>query len=365
MTESAESYDFCLSFASEQRPYAEEVAGLLRAAGLRVFYDSDETASLLGADLYTRLDDVYNRLSRFCVLFASEAYARKMWTSHERASAQDRAIRSATAYVLPVRFDDTDIPGLRGTTGFVDARRVSPAGLVRVLVQKLEREPVPATEPASVVALAADGADDGEPAGVLGQALAACRVDVAPEPVARMRAVAVVPERLMPAADVVGALLPALERLVAARQWQWQRLRIAVHRAELPAGHGLACLDVTFAVEAAISAAVTGVFDAAPRAKYAVVVTQRVYDSVVRPGRGGGNPALYHLVTTADGTGLHVRVPGYPRPLQPDRPPSAAERAAGGTKNTFFGGVRAGHVGDITNVGGVHLTTNDFGGDDD
>jgi hypothetical protein len=363
VTESAESYDFCLSFASEQRPYAEEVAGLLRAAGLRVFYDSDETASLLGTDLYTRLDDVYNRLSRFCVLFASEAYARKMWTSHERASAQDRAIRSATAYVLPVRFDDTDIPGLRGTTGFVDARRVAPAGLVRLLVRKLETEPVPAAEPASVVALAADGADDGEPAGVLGQALAACRVDVVPEPVAGMRAVAVIPERLMPAADVVGALLPALERLVAGRAWL--RLRIAVHRAELPAGNGLAWLDVTFAVEAAISAAVTGVFDTAPRAKYAVVVTQRVYDSVIRPGRGGGNPALYHLVTTSDGTGLHVRVPGYPRPLQPDQPPPVAERAASGAKNTFLGSVRAGQIGDITNVGGVHLTTNDFGGDDD
>ncbi|HEY2056970.1 MAG TPA: TIR domain-containing protein [Amycolatopsis sp.] len=363
MTESAESYDFCLSFASEQRPYAEEVAGLLRLAGLRVFYDSEETASLLGADLYTRLDDVYNRLSRFCVLFASEAYARKMWPRHERASAQDRAIRSAADYLLPVRFDDTDIPGLRGTTGFVDARQVSPAGLVKVLVRKLGTEPVPAAEPASVVALAADGAEDGEPAGVLGEALAACRIDVVPEPLAGMRAVAVVPERLMTAVNVAGVLLPALERLVAARTWS--RLRIAVHRAELPAGNRLACLDVTAAVEAAVSSAVTGVFDAAPRAKYAVVVTQRVYDSVVRPGRGGGNPSLYHLVTTADGTGLHVRVPGYPRPLRPDEPPPPAGNAAGSGKYTFFGGVRAGHVGDITNVGGVHLSTHDFGGDDD
>ncbi|MGH9062146.1 MAG: hypothetical protein ACRDZY_21945, partial [Acidimicrobiales bacterium] len=178
-----------------------------------------------------------------------------------------------------------------------------------------------------------------------------------------MRAVAVIPERLMPAANVVGALLPALERLVAGRTWS--RLRIAVHRAQLPSGNRLGCLDVTSTVEAAVSAAVTGVFDAAPRAKYAVVVTQRMYDSVVRPGRGGANPSLYHLVTTASGTGLHIRVPGYPRPLQPDGPPPDAERAAGGGKYTFFGGVRAGHVGDVTNVGGVHLATHDFGDDDD
>lgn len=345
-----EHYDFCLSFAGEQRAYVEEVAHLLREAGMRVFYDFFESANLLGTDLYSHLDEIYNRGSRYCVLFASEAYLRRMWTGHERVSMQDRALRSSSAYVLPVRFDDTEIPGLRGTIGHADARVLSPAALVRLLVAKLNSEAEIASVSASVLALAADRREDVDE--VLKMALARCALAVPSEMVIATpsRTIVVVPESLFSAVDVTTTLVGALEAAVTKRAGT--RLRIAVHRGEVPSSRLEACIDVTAAAEAAVAAEVTDAFDAAPRAHCVVAVTQRVYDTVVRPGRGGSNPGLYKLVVTAAGTGLHVRVPGYPPVRHPARPVSPP--AAGSTYQvtTFEGEVHAGQIGNINHYHG-------------
>jgi hypothetical protein len=129
--------DICLSFAGEQRPYVEQVARLLRERGVSVFYDGYEEAGLWGKDLYEHLDSVYRTKSRFCILFASGEYAEKVWTTHERKSAQARAIQGSEEYILPARFDDTEIPGIRPTVGYVDLRTRSPGQLVDLVVRKL------------------------------------------------------------------------------------------------------------------------------------------------------------------------------------------------------------------------------------
>jgi hypothetical protein len=130
-------YDVALSFAGEQRAYVEKVAAALRRRGLRPFYDDYEKPTLWGKDLYEHLDWIYQKAARYCVLFASEAYAKKVWTTHERRSAQARALRSSEEYVLPVRFDDTEIPGLRSTIGYVNARSLPPAKLAKLISEKL------------------------------------------------------------------------------------------------------------------------------------------------------------------------------------------------------------------------------------
>lgn len=137
MPETTWKYDVALSFAGEQRSYVKAVAGRLHDAGVRVFFDEYETADLWGKNLYDHLDEVYSQQSRYCVLFASEAYKRKVWTDHERQSAQERAIKEKGEYILPVRFDDTKIPGLRDTIGYQDANKLTPLQLARLIVQKL------------------------------------------------------------------------------------------------------------------------------------------------------------------------------------------------------------------------------------
>ena len=133
------AYDVALSFAGEQRPYAEEVAKELHRRSRRVFYDSYESADLWGKNLYDHLGWVYGTAAQYCTLFASIDYAAKVWTTHERRSAQARSLTSASEYVLPVRFDDTEIPGLPSTIAYVDARKTSPAQVATLIIRKLDK----------------------------------------------------------------------------------------------------------------------------------------------------------------------------------------------------------------------------------
>jgi hypothetical protein len=134
-------FDIALSFAGENRAYVADVAERLRSQGIRVFYDQYEQANLWGKNLYDRLDYVYRRAARYCILFISEPYANKVWTNHERQSAQARVLEENREYVLPVRFDDTEIPGLRSTIGYIDARHTTPDHLVQLILQKLGEPP--------------------------------------------------------------------------------------------------------------------------------------------------------------------------------------------------------------------------------
>jgi len=133
-------YDVALSFAGENREYVEQVATLLKERSVAVFYDRFEETSLWGENLVDRFAEVYGSKSRFVVLFVSEHYAVKAWPTLERQHAQAKAMKSAHAVVLPARFDDTEIPGLPDTVGYLDLRRLSPEEVVDRVIQKLVTE---------------------------------------------------------------------------------------------------------------------------------------------------------------------------------------------------------------------------------
>ena len=136
MTE--KQYDVALSFAGEDRHYAEEFAERLEAGGYSVFYDDFERAQLWGKDLYVHLSSVYKDQARYCVVFLSKHYAQKPWAKHELQSAQARAfVEENREYILPVQLDDTEIPGILPTVGRLDLRSMSVEEICRVLVEKL------------------------------------------------------------------------------------------------------------------------------------------------------------------------------------------------------------------------------------
>jgi hypothetical protein len=134
-------YDVCLSFAGEDRTYVRQVAKILRERGVRVFFDEYVKAELWGKDLYTHLDDVYQNAARYCVLFISHHYATRLWTNHERTSAQARALTEHVEYILPARFDSTPVPGLRPTVGYVDLSKTSCEELADLVNAKLGENP--------------------------------------------------------------------------------------------------------------------------------------------------------------------------------------------------------------------------------
>lgn len=130
-------YDVALSFAGEDREYAEELATLLKRGNYTVFYDQFEAARLWGKDLYEFFTSIYKDQAQFCVMFISESYALKTWTNHERRSAQARAIEESKEYILPVRLDDTEIPGVLHTVGYLDLRSMSIVEIYQALEEKL------------------------------------------------------------------------------------------------------------------------------------------------------------------------------------------------------------------------------------
>lgn len=134
---SSTDYDVAFSFAGEQRPYVEKVYDILTSRGIRVFYDGGQVASLWGKDLYQYLTDIYSGRARYCVVFLSQDYARKLWTRHELKAAQARAFKESEEYLLPARFDDTSIPGLLPTVAYVDLNHLSPEEFADLVIEKL------------------------------------------------------------------------------------------------------------------------------------------------------------------------------------------------------------------------------------
>jgi hypothetical protein len=85
---------------------------------------------------------VYRDKAQYCVIFVSEAYAKKVWPQHELKQAQARAFKENREYILPVRLDDTEIPGLNATTGYIDLRQHTVTELQTVVRDKLFGEDV-------------------------------------------------------------------------------------------------------------------------------------------------------------------------------------------------------------------------------
>jgi len=131
-------YDVAVSFAGSERTSAEELATKVRNAGFEVFYDGFYPEQLWGKDLAAFFDRIYRKDSRFCVMFVSQEYAERMWTTHERRSAQARAVQEkGREYILPIRVDDTDLDGLPQTIGYVSLKEYSVEQIVDLLVRKL------------------------------------------------------------------------------------------------------------------------------------------------------------------------------------------------------------------------------------
>jgi hypothetical protein len=70
-------------------------------------------------------------------MFISANYARKLWTKRERESAQARAFRENREYILPLRLDNTSLPGIEDTVGYIDLNTTSHEDVVRLLTEKL------------------------------------------------------------------------------------------------------------------------------------------------------------------------------------------------------------------------------------
>jgi hypothetical protein len=131
-------YDVAISFAGEDREFAQKIADfLVNEFGLLVFYDDYEQAKLWGVHLAERLMSIYRDQSAYCLVLISKHYKEKRWTKHEWRSAQERAfLIPDREYLLPVRLDETKLDGLFETMGYIDGRTNSARTIARLVFEK-------------------------------------------------------------------------------------------------------------------------------------------------------------------------------------------------------------------------------------
>jgi hypothetical protein len=111
-----EAYDVALSFAGEDRVYAELLRDALEDLGHAVFYDLAELHRILGQDVEAYLGPIYSSGSRYVVAVLGEMYGRKRWTLFEAKQYRDRIERGEvipiwSSNVAPTPFDETRARG--------------------------------------------------------------------------------------------------------------------------------------------------------------------------------------------------------------------------------------------------------------
>ena len=130
-------YEVALSFAGQQRSYVEEVVIALQTRGIKVFYDESERIRLWGSTLIEELPDVYANRANYTVMFISKEYIENVWPNVERLAILERHARQKGGYILPVRFDDTEVPGLPTSIGYECGNSTTPYELATMIAERL------------------------------------------------------------------------------------------------------------------------------------------------------------------------------------------------------------------------------------
>lgn len=138
----SEKYLVALSFAGQDRVFAEEVASMLRDRGVTVFYDKFEQHELWGKDLFATLRQVYTQDCQHVIMILSPSYLERMWTKFERQQIIEKlAVNHGQDAVLPVRLEgfEDEVPGLSKGIGYLSVSEGQASLVVDNLLKKLGR----------------------------------------------------------------------------------------------------------------------------------------------------------------------------------------------------------------------------------
>lgn len=134
-------YDVAISFAREDSLQAEALAAALKRLGVSVYYYQFEKGKGLGTDLHLKLTDIFQNQSKYCVILISKDYLNE-WTEIELNAAWARKIKNREKdYILPVRLDQTEIPGLLPTMEYLEWPPDNEESIARAIASKLNKRP--------------------------------------------------------------------------------------------------------------------------------------------------------------------------------------------------------------------------------
>jgi len=136
-----------LSYPGEHRGFVSRVAERLsaRLGRDRVLYDKYHEAEFARIGLDTHLQHLYHDESELIVVFLSANYERKEWCGLEWRAIRDVIKQRRESAVVPVRFDNTEIPGLFSTDGSLPVDDREPEAIADLILQRLHLERGPAS----------------------------------------------------------------------------------------------------------------------------------------------------------------------------------------------------------------------------
>lgn len=135
----APEYDFdvATSYAGPDRNEVLPIVQRLEELGVRVYDREDRAVENWGRNLIEHLPRIYRKHVRHGLLFVSKHYVTGVLAKVERQAAQSRAVELDGEFLLPIRLDDTELPGLLPAVQYLDLRLHSVEKICQAVVQKL------------------------------------------------------------------------------------------------------------------------------------------------------------------------------------------------------------------------------------
>jgi hypothetical protein len=112
-------FDVALSFSGKNRTEARTLARAIQQRNLTVFYDEWFKADIWGEELTQLLPQLYLN-AKLCIPLISRDYAEGPYTKREFQAVLEKELRSGVVAMLPIRLDDTQMPGLSTARAFLD-----------------------------------------------------------------------------------------------------------------------------------------------------------------------------------------------------------------------------------------------------
>jgi hypothetical protein len=110
------------------------VATELKSRGLKIFYDKDFESEIVDNDLINYLLEVYKKSAKNVIVFLSQSYLEKKWTSYEWHTIQQKLVNNYTSNFLKIiKIDDVQVPEIVESRAYICAKGKTPIEISNLL----------------------------------------------------------------------------------------------------------------------------------------------------------------------------------------------------------------------------------------
>jgi len=133
-------FKVALSFPGSKRKFvrkvAEELVGKLGKE--KILYDDYLKSQLARPNLNLYLGDLYREHSDLVVAFVSADYQKRKWCMLEWRQMQAILFNMEDVRLMYFRFDNTQLPGLLPTDGYIEIGKQTPKEIANFILQRVE-----------------------------------------------------------------------------------------------------------------------------------------------------------------------------------------------------------------------------------